>query len=62
MPASHVIEGALPLLPQVGPPPAYSPYNCKPEFVRMTSYAVPNSQARQAAARLAGALESSRGL
>ena len=33
------------LLPQVGPPPAYSPYNCKPECVRMTSYAVPNSQA-----------------
>lgn len=33
---------------QVGPPPAYSPYNCKPEFVRMTSYAVPNSQALKA--------------
>ena len=30
---------------QVGPPTPYSPYNCKPEFVRMTSNAVPNSQA-----------------
>ncbi|EFN54134.1 hypothetical protein CHLNCDRAFT_135519 [Chlorella variabilis] len=29
----------------VGPPEPYSPVNCKPEFVRMTSCAVPNSQA-----------------
>lgn len=29
---------------QVGPPEPYSPFNCKPEFVRMTSFAVPNSQ------------------
>lgn len=29
---------------QVGPPLEYSPYNAKPEFVRMSSYAVPNSQ------------------
>jgi hypothetical protein len=32
---------------QVGPPEPYSPYNCKPEFVRMTSHAVPNSQVRR---------------
>ncbi len=31
---------------QVGPPAPYSPFNCKPEFVRMTSFAVPNSQVR----------------
>lgn len=35
---------------QVGPPPPYSPFNCKPEFVRMTTCAVPNSQACVAAA------------
>jgi len=28
----------------VGPPTPYSPFNCRPEFVRMTSTAVPNSQ------------------
>ena len=28
----------------VGPPEPYSPVNCKPEFVRMTSCTVPNSQ------------------
>ena len=33
----------------VGPPTPYSPFNCKPEFVRMTSCAVPSSQARAAA-------------
>lgn len=33
---------------QVGPLEPYSPFNCKPEFVRMTSFAVPNSQALKA--------------
>ena len=31
---------------QVSPPPAYSPFNCKPQFVRLTTNAVPNSQVR----------------
>ena len=46
------------LLPQVGPPPAYSPYNCKPECVRMTSYAVPNSQASCTGGMLVGRIHS----
>lgn len=43
--------GAAQVDAQVGPPPPYSPFNCKPEFVRMTSFAVPNSQVGAGAAQ-----------
>ncbi len=32
----------------VGPPPAYAASNCKPQYMRVTAQAVPNSQALKA--------------